>query len=440
MSDININGQKYNFEVKGKMEVKNIKSIDEIKYDYNDNIVIKDKKGDLISIGADNLDVKGSFLKPYAGLPKENTIVSLFDDHGNKLEGTVVYSEEENDMVTRGKYEIDKQNLAKSGMQDAKVNARIEQSDKKVEQGINNFVNAVKSNPVVQNINEGAKQVKEDIKEAAKEVSKDPAVKEFNQNVKELKKEINNDPGVQEFKHDLKELKHEINNDPGVKEFKHDLKELKHEINNDPGVKEFKHDLKELKHEINNDPGVKDFKNSINDIANQSIHLANETLDTDISLSKMNTFKEGNFDVGLEISKEPGVTGRYVFDVQKIDEQFSPLGSDLISGPHSTTLFLAQSVGVKLGTEASVGYKVNLGLEVNRPFKNDFSISAAAMTDVGVRKDMGAFWDIGLGIEGRYQVDKNISMYAMPFIKGDIISKQPDFKNAGIELGVNIKF
>src|SRR4029078_515750 len=110
MTDISLNNKNYELASKGPIKAKEIKSVEEIKNDLNDDIVVKNKDNKLIAISADELDIKSkNYLKPYIGLPNVGDNISLYADN-KKIEGTVAFSEYENDSLTSTVKVIEKKN------------------------------------------------------------------------------------------------------------------------------------------------------------------------------------------------------------------------------------------------------------------------------------------------------------------------------------------
>jgi hypothetical protein len=350
MSDISLNNKSYELASTGPIKVKEIKSVEEIKSDLNDDIVVKTKDNKLIAISADELDIKSkNFLKPYIGLPNVGDNISLFADN-KKIEGTVAFSENENDSLTGTINGLEKKN----------EQLQIKLNELREEEPV------VKEKPFT------AK---------AKEVTQSAA--------KYVEEKVS--PPTPEEKI------------------------------------------------------INDTKDSINKITNKTAHsvtdLVKEVTGQTLTVGQMDTFKKGNVDLGIEASKNYNFNAYYTVDVKKLDEELYPTGNGLFNEPVSEIYFLSQAVGTHLGpNEISVGYKANIGVEFNKPLKNDISFSAAVMTDAGVRPGGDMFLGLGLGLEGRYQVDKNVSIYGGPVYRGTLLGDPGKGKGAGLEAGVSLKF
>lgn len=377
MSEISLNGNKYNLKSEGEIKVKNLKSPDEVKNDYNDDIVVENKDKKLLSISADELDIQGSWMKPYVGLPKVGTTISLFADD-QKVEGKVVFSEDENDAVTYT------QKMAEEGKQAAsqkfdQIATNTNQLVQKTKEELNKAIEASQSQPKEEN--KVLKEVKQDLNEVKKEISKE---------VKQVQKEISkNEP--QEIKDAKKEISKAVNST----------------------------------------------KTYINDKVED---LKNNTL----TIGAMDTHKKGDFDVSVTAAKNSTINANYTFAVKKLDEHVNLLGNDgFLNEPSSEVTFVAHKAGISAGAnQISVGYRAHIGMEFNRPFKNDFSFSAFAGPEAGIRPKDGAAPFVGIvaGLEGRYQVDDKFTIFGGPVARGTIAGDPGKGKGVGLEAGVNFKF
>jgi hypothetical protein len=362
MSDLSLNNKSYELASTGPIKAKEIKSVDEIKNDLNDDIVVKTKENKLIAISADELDIKSkSFLTPYVGLPNIGDKISLFADN-KKIEGTVAYSENENDSLTNTIKVIEKRN------DEIKVT-----------------------------LNELSEENKKTI---ARTPQKDFKQKEPDFGAKTIEK----------TKEAITYVEEQIS----------------------PPTPEEK--------------VVKDVKKAVNNVTNETAKavtgLVEEVTGQKLTVGQMDTFAKGNVDLSVDLSKNPTFNAYYTVDVTKLDEELYPTGNGLFNEPVSEIYFLAHSVGTHVGPhEVSVGYKGNIGVEFNRPLKNDLSFSAALMVDAGIRPgDNDMFLGLGVGLEARYQVDKNVSIFGGPVARGTLIGDPGKGKGAGLEAGVNLKF
>lgn len=107
MPEISINNKKYkilgtgSLDDNGSISVIKINNEHEVNNNYCDDIIIKDSKGQLFAISADEIDIKGTLLNPYLGLPKVNDQIILYGDNGEIiLEGIVISSQPEDDHLT----------------------------------------------------------------------------------------------------------------------------------------------------------------------------------------------------------------------------------------------------------------------------------------------------------------------------------------------------
>lgn len=375
MSDISLNGQKYDIVPNGQIKVKDVKSVDEIKNDFNDDIVVKNKDNKLQSISADEIDIKSKSWKPYVGLPAVGDKISLFADN-KKVEGTVVYSEDENDLVTQSK-----KNMETLAKETAKA---YEEGTKKGEKLFEQIQTKPQSNVTIE--------------KKIEKILEKPEEKSTLDKVIDKTKEV--------AKNTTEYIQEKVEPQPSPK--------------------------KEI---------IKAVDNITNKTGNIITDAIKEVTGTTLTVGQMDTHKEGNVDLGVNLSNNPTLNASYTFKVTKLDEVLHPLGSDLIKEPNSEIYFVSHSAGTRIGPgEISVGYKANLGVEFNRPFKDDFSVSVAGMTDVGFRPGGGAFWSMGVGLEGRYQLDKNMSIYGGPVVRNTLVGDKGKGSSVGLEAGLNIKF
>lgn len=401
MSDISINGTNYEINSKGPINVKEVKSVDEVKQDFKDDIVVKNKDNKLLSISADELDIKSkNMFKPYVGLPNKGDQISFFGDN-KKVEGKVVASNDENDAVTFYTAPVERVVEKDKQITEERKNYQPENPNSFT----NTIVNA--TNKAIDKTIEVSKDVTEAVKEAITPPPKTTGEKigEAIDNTIEKTEEIFN-----------------------------------------PNPTPFEKVEKTIDKIINPNPTPMDkIKNSIDNATNQTGHVIRDVIKEatgeTLTVGQVETVQKGNFDFGVNLSKNPTLNASYTVGVTKLDEELHPLGGGLLNEPNSEVYFLSHSVGAKVGpSEISVGYKAGLGVEFNRPFKNDFSFSAVAMTDVGVRPGGGAFLGLGMGLEGRYQLDKNMSIYGGPVARGTLVGDPGKGKGVGLEAGLNVKF
>lgn len=380
MGNLNINGQKYTLGSEGKLEVKKIKDAKEVLTDYHDDIVVQDKKQGLVSLRADELDIEGSWLSPYTGLPAKGDSIRLDQP---AVEGTVVMSEDENDALTYVKQNVTLENARK---QYESAKESLAQTGSTIKEQIGE---ALTPAPETQAKLEQVKQETAAALESAKEaiVGPPPSLGErVGQKLEQVAERLDPDPSP--------------------------LQQIKDAVNEGA------------------DQGARAVRDGIRD-------LTGETL----TVGKTETFEKGDVNFGVSLSKSPALTASYTLGVNTLDERLRPTGGTLIESPHSQTVFAAHAVETRLGPqEISVGYKGNLGIEFNRPFENDFSVSVVGMAHVGQRPGGGAFMSFGTGLEGRYQLDDKWSLYGGPVYRGTIAGDAGPGAGLGFELGAKVKF
>lgn len=167
------------------------------------------------------------------------------------------------------------------------------------------------------------------------------------------------------------------------------------------------------------------------------------------SFGKVDTHKEKSFDVAIKAGGAGGsavVSGAYTFISFDDDlmETLYPFGNKILNEPHSITPVASMQAVVNVGPdELSAGYKTNLGVEVNRPFKNDFSFSFATMLNMGVQNQGKFFIEPGVGLDARYELDKKTTLSVMPFYSARVAfgdEGKEKSKGAGVQVGANFKF
>lgn len=377
MANLNINGQNYTLKAEGKLDVKKIKDAKEVEKDFHDDIVVQGKQG-LVSLRADELDIEGSWTRPYVGLPDKGDAIRLEQPGKPVVEGTVVVSEDENDAVTHVQRAATLENMqkqyekAKEGMQE--MSAAIKES-------------LTPSQETQKQLQQAGEAVQAKVEEMKQAVAPEPTLAE------KIEKKIEN-------------VAVRLDPDPP------------------PAVK--------IKNAINE--GTDKLAGGVRDGIRE---LTGQTL----TVGKTETFEKGDVSFGVSISNSPAVTGSYTIAVQNLDERMRPTGGTLVESPHTQTVFAAHAVETRLGPqEISVGYKGNLGLEFNRPMENDFSISVVGLADVGTRPGGSAFMSFGTGLEGRYQLNDKWTLYGGPVYRGTVVGDPGPGAGLGLELGAKVKF
>lgn len=372
MGNFNINSKSYTLTSTGKVEVKPITSVDAVKADYHDDIVIKNKQNQLLDIRADELDVNGSWINPYVGLPKAGDTIKLVDESNTtRAEGQVVFAEDENDAMTYTQKAMAPENLKKK-----------------------------------------ASEVVESTKTLAKETSL--AIQAGSQKLSDaVEQQVQPKPKAAEAVED------------GIKEVRQGLKEIKNEIV--PPTPQEK---------------VRDAVNTVTDKTAQTLREAvRQATGKTMTFGQTETFQKGDAAFGISIGKNATVNANYTLGVSNLGETLRPMGGGLLNEPHSETYFLAHSAETRLGgDELSVGYKANLGVEFNRPGENDFSVSAVGVTSVGQRPGGGAFLGMGLGVEGRYELSKTVTLYGGPIYRGTLVGDAGPGAGMSLDAGVKIRF
>ena len=106
--NVSIKGKGYSLESKGELSVqqtkfiKNQADLESFSDPFEDSILIQDKNGQTFKISADELDIDGTFLRPFVGLPDVGDQISFFDEKTNtQVVGRVVGSYNPSDTVTR---------------------------------------------------------------------------------------------------------------------------------------------------------------------------------------------------------------------------------------------------------------------------------------------------------------------------------------------------
>jgi len=402
MSDININGRSYGLDVEGALSAKKIKSTDEIKGNQKDDIVIKDKKGQLTDISADKIDIKGSLLKPYFGLPKKGDEIVLFVDE--KIEGQVVFSE------SKLGESLNSENVAKKlnnlGDKAAELNDKV--IDK-----IGEKIDSIKSNPnkttdgikdtlnnIADKIDTGAGKAYDTLADAGEKVAKanDKVTKEIGKKIDSFMDDTQTRSSDAETENLLK-------------------------IDKIMGTK------------------PKDIYEEMGQTLAHTEMLLSSMNNKKFTFGKMETYSERSLDLAVNVGNKAGISANYIFDIQKMDEDVSLTGQgSLIEGPHSTLLFLAQSVEASAFTnEVSLGYKANIGLEFNRPFKKDFSVSLTSGINVGL-KDSNPNLSLSSGLEARYQISDKSTLIGGVSMNEIVAGKNQGDAFTGVKFGLNTKF
>lgn len=339
MGSFSVNNQSYQLKATGPVEIKGVKSAEQVKDDYKDDILVDEGHTSLTDISADELDVQGSWMHPYMGLPKAGDVVHFVDDaSGREVHGQVVASEDENDAMTYMQRNVTKENFEK---QAHKVKENVRQT--------------------VTDLHQGAQKLGKDIQEAAE--APPPSRPEVQQ---------------------------------------------------------------DLNHIVNKPVSV--IRDAVKDLTGKTL-----------TVGQTETFKKGDLNTGISISANPTLNASYTLGVSNLGEKLQPFGDQILDEPHSQTYFLAHSVETRVGpSELSVGYKTNLGVEFNRPMKNDFSTSVVGAVDAGTRPGGSAFMGVGLGLEGRYELNHKFTLYGGPMYRGTLAGDPGKGGGLGLEGGVKI--
>jgi len=394
MSDISINGRSYGFNTQGSLSVKKINSPDEIKNNQNDDIVIKTAKDELIDVSASKIDIKGSLLRPYFGLPKAGDNVLLFVDN-EKVEGSVVLSDNENKIKTLSKKASDKVDTL---LKDVKPSNTPELSQKldtlasKADEKAISFIDDVESGKLANNI---------DKKLDSLSPSNTPKLSDKLDNLASKTKEK-----VLSFVDDAESGK------------------LANKIE------------KKLDTLVTESSNIQDEAKKTLDKSEKL--LLSMTSDKFI-FGSVDTYKKGSLDLSLNVGKQSSINADYIFNVKKVDEYIND--TEIFSNPRSTSMFIAQSVGASAATnnDFSVGYKATFALEVNRPFKNDFSVGLSVGSNAGV-KDSNPYLGLTSGIEARYELNDKATLIGGFSGSAIILGENKGEGFDAVKLGLNYKF
>ena len=343
MGSFSVNNQAYQLKATGKVEIKPVTSAETVKQDYKDDIIVDEGKAHLTDISADELDIEGSWLKPFVGLPKAGDAIHFVDaQSGREVKGKVVASEDENDAITYVQRNATQENFEK----------QVKQVQQTLDKGI-------------ENVQKSGQKLSENIQKSVEKAQTAPP----------------------------------------------------------PTEREVQQGLNQIV-----DKPVSIIREAVKEITGETL-----------TVGQTETFKKGDLSTGITISGNPTLNASYTLGVSNLDEKLQPFGNALLDEPHSQTLFVAHAVETRLGpSEISVGYKTNLGVEFNRPANNDFSASIVGAASVGTRPGGSAFMGIGLGVEGRYQINNKITAYGGPMYRGTLAGDSGNGGGLGLEAGIKI--
>lgn len=347
MGNININGQSFKLTSDDPVQVKKIKKTSETEHNYKDDIVVKQSDAQLVNIQSDEIDIEGTWLKPYVGLPNKGDEIHFVHENGQEVKGTVVLADDENDALTYVQTQVTRDNLQKQA-QTLQKNTQ-------------------------QWVDKTAHQVEKAVQSVDKKLEK---------TVQELR-----EPSEPPTKEDLRKGLNTVADSP-----------------------------------------TKVVRDAVKELTGHTL-----------TIGQTETYRKGDLTVGASVGKHSAISSSYTLSVKNLDEKTYAFGSQMIDSPHSRTLFVAHGVEARVGAdEVTAGYKGALGVEFNLPNKNDFSVAGVGTAYAGQRFGEGAMVGVGLGIEGRYQVNDKITVYGGPmqrltYSNGFDIS--PTF-----EAGVSFKF